>query len=277
MNAHPSNIANIADIPPNIKPDALIQLCRDQPGLLEQFRAQGDAEYAQLIASGDVLRLRAAMMARVMRAGAPSSAPSIPPIPPSTSQTSAESASAISSNISSILHRKPEELIALCTSQPSVLEQLQRSEPDIAIAIANKDILKIRSLQMARHLRESRLKYEQERSMLMNPDDEDAQKQIEERIRLGNIQENMEYAYENFPESYGSITMLYVHAELNSVPIKAFVDSGAQATVMSGSFAKRCNLMRLVDTRYHGEVRGVGSSRIIGKIHITQVCFDTCF
>jgi DNA damage-inducible protein 1 len=169
------------------------------------------------------------------------------------------------------LQSRPEELIELCNKHSQLLDQFRAADPEFADAISTRDLPKIRSMQMQKQLRESKRKYDEGQLMLTRPDDESVQKRIEERIRLENIQENMVYAMENFPESYGGIVMLYIHAELNSVPIKAFVDSGAQMTVMSVSFAKKCNLMRLVDSRYQGEARGVGSSKIVGKIHVTQV------
>ena len=65
----------------------------------------------------------------------------------------------------------------------------------------------------------------------------------------------------------GHITMLYVNLEVNGVAVKAFVDSGAQMTIMTQEFAERCYLTRLIDKRFEGVARGVGTSKIIGRIH----------
>jgi len=61
--------------------------------------------------------------------------------------------------------------------------------------------------------------------------------------------------------------MLYVNLEVNGVAVKAFVDSGAQMTIMTQEFAERCYLTRLIDKRFEGVARGVGTSKIIGQIH----------
>jgi DNA damage-inducible protein 1 len=75
----------------------------------------------------------------------------------------------------------------------------------------------------------------------------------------------------------GQVFMLYVPAEANGTALKAFVDSGAQMTIMSARCARECGVMRLLDTRCAGMAVGVGSQRILGRVHALSIKLGNAF
>ena len=120
------------------------------------------------------------------------------------------------------------------------LSEMSASQPELATCILKKDIKGIAIFLKER--RETKMKkiYEEDKKfkeLSKDPMNPEYQKMLEERIRLENIDKNYEYAQEYIPEVFGHITMLYINASINKVPIQAFVDSGAQSTIMSESLA----------------------------------------
>jgi len=156
---------------------------------------------------------------------------------------------------------------------PRLMAQLQETHPELAVAAQSNPT---RFAELLRHTREKQYSAElaQQREierLNADPFDVEAQRKIEEAIRQQAVLENMEHALEYSPEAFGRVTMLYINVEVNSHLLKAFVDSGAQSTIMSPDAAEACGLMRLLDTRFAGIARGVGTAKILGRVHSAQL------
>ncbi|PIA58360.1 hypothetical protein AQUCO_00500348v1 [Aquilegia coerulea] len=162
----------------------------------------------------------------------------------------------------------------------NLMTQLLQNDPELAQAVLGSDLNTLQQLLRERHQQRSELRRKQEEEMALldaDPFDVEAQRKIEAAIRQKGIDENWAAALEHNPEAFARVVMLYVDMEVNGVPLKAFVDSGAQSTIISKSCAERCGLLRLLDERYKGVAHGVGQSEILGRIHVAPIKIGNVF
>lgn len=164
----------------------------------------------------------------------------------------------------------------LITEWKSRVGVMRERWPAMARAIEANDVQAAAEL-LKEHDRVTREEDEKLRRAEANPNDPESQKYLEERIRQRNVEASFQEALENSPEMFGTVIMLYINCKVNGQHVKAFVDSGAQTTIMSASCAKRCNVMRLLDKRFATTMKGVGTQRSLGRIHTGQIQIGEAF
>ncbi|XDG09638.1 hypothetical protein ABKA04_009253 [Annulohypoxylon sp. FPYF3050] len=176
----------------------------------------------------------------------------------------------------STLAQDPELIRLQVLGDPRLRNELERANPTLAAALENPQRFAQIFRQSADQQEEARRARMREIEALNNDEfNPEAQARIEDMIRQQGVMENLQNAMEYNPESFGRVHLLYVDVKVNGIKVKALVDSGAQATIMSPSCAEACNIMRLVDRRFAGVARGVGTANIIGRVHYTMLQLGT--
>mmetsp|Transcript_25443 Transcript_25443/g.29057 ORF Transcript_25443/g.29057 Transcript_25443/m.29057 type:complete len:428 (-) Transcript_25443:256-1539(-) len=153
----------------------------------------------------------------------------------------------------------------------------QASNYEDAVEIWKKEMVK-KSIQSAAATTNV---FHKERSfqqrLQQNPNDTEAKEYFSKKDAQKLVNEQYRQAMEEYPESMGKILMLYINAKINNKPLQAFVDSGAQMTIMSKSCAQRHGIFHLLDTRFHGVAVGVGTGKILGRVHVVQLQIGDCY
>ncbi|UJR13301.1 hypothetical protein I4U23_000319 [Adineta vaga] len=166
--------------------------------------------------------------------------------------------------------RDPRQLFEMVRSNPEMFQQVRQNSPQLADAIQRGDYDTFMQ-HISAQSPEMQQQMELQRLASLDPFDPDVQRRIHDIINMQNVQENMEHAVEHAPEVFGHVVMLYINCKVNGHVVKAFVDSGAQMTIMSQACAERCGIMRLADRRFSGIAKGVGTQKILGRIHLAQL------
>jgi DNA damage-inducible protein 1 len=154
---------------------------------------------------------------------------------------------------------------------PRLAEKLKGQSLEDAVRIWRDEMVK-GGIQQATQASQ---KFHREKDMAdrlsKDPNDSGATEYFNKQERQRKVDEQYQQMKEEYPEALGRVLMLYVDAKINGYPIQAFCDSGAQSTIMSKRIAEQCGLSDYIDTRFEGTAVGVGTGKILGRIHMVQL------
>jgi len=88
------------------------------------------------------------------------------------------------------------------------------------------------------------------------------------------IEDNYLRAYEEIPEFFFPKKMIFIKGKINGQELKFLLDTGAAISIINKSLAKALKIDHLVDKKCQGQLRGVGTDNISGRIHYTEILFD---
>eukprot|EP00591_Stephanopyxis_turris_P007299 CAMPEP_0195525842 /NCGR_PEP_ID=MMETSP0794_2-20130614/26498_1 /TAXON_ID=515487 /ORGANISM="Stephanopyxis turris, Strain CCMP 815" /LENGTH=480 /DNA_ID=CAMNT_0040656389 /DNA_START=51 /DNA_END=1493 /DNA_ORIENTATION=+ len=170
------------------------------------------------------------------------------------------------------------------TKHPNIMKELNYHSPNLASKIKSangntKAAAKIWREEMIKGsigraiavTKDTSEEQEMKHRLHLNPMDEEANAYFGKKIQKENVERQYKEMMDQYPESMGKVLMLYINTSVNGTPIHAFVDSGAQNTIMSSDCADKCGLLHLLDTRFEGVAVGVGTGKILGRIHVAPL------
>lgn len=160
------------------------------------------------------------------------------------------------------------------TSNPYELNNIMERDPELGEALLCDDNNFLITHLTKKKVEQLRTKQkEQDHLNTLNSDqfNVEYQREIEKKIAEERHDAALNKIYDEMPGLLVPTTMLYVPMKIKGQDVQAFIDTGAQSTIMSYSYANGLGITKLIDTRYKGKAVGVGSCNIIGKIHALRI------
>ena len=151
-----------------------------------------------------------------------------------------------------------------------MLAPLYQSDPDLHEAVQKSDLKNFLEIHRKRKIAQKKREKEVF-GVIANPDSAESKKYLAKVNKTEAVYENFQQAMEHTPEVFGNVFMLYINCKVNGKETKAFVDSGAQKTIISSKWCQHCDLEGLLDERFSGMAKGVGFQKINGRVHYAMM------
>lgn len=184
-------------------------------------------------------------------------------------------------------NKNPINIVRIVQSQEYLMKQaafhdkklgeLFRKDEKTAIKELRKHMMLNSAFAATRNISSTNIESNMQKKIAANPEDEEAKKYFKEKDRKQLIAEQYRTIMSEYPESMTRVLMLYINVHINKKPVQAFVDSGAQTSVISLSCAKRLELDHLIDERFSARMVGVGSAKSLGRIHLAPLIIEGNF
>jgi len=174
------------------------------------------------------------------------------------------------------LLRLSAEQFKAAVNQNGSIQAISRQDPELGEALLLNDTTKLKTILAERKSKIEKAQREFDDMIKQyndNPFDPAVQQKFQDAMREANVRQNFENAIEEMPEAFGKVVMLYIPVEVAGIKTIAFVDSGAQTTIMNKQLAEKCGLLRLMDTRWAQTMVGVGTAKSLGRIHLASLKF----
>ncbi|KAH9255458.1 hypothetical protein BASA81_006577 [Batrachochytrium salamandrivorans] len=177
-----------------------------------------------------------------------------------------------------VLRSHPELIREMGFHNPQLAQRIQTASSDKeAGEILGEIIVASEFARTMSKFEEEAMEADMAQKLKTNPADAAAKQYFDKKTNDQLLRQQSDLVMQEYPETLFPVLMLYIDTEINQTHVKAFVDSGAQTSVMTLECAKRCGISHLIDSRFAGKIVGVGQSTSLGKIMICPIKIGTTY